>query len=178
MHIARAIAGAALLVAAGPVFSTPPPQAELPPRYRIILDRRPFHEAPPMPEHAHAIPLGQSFAARLRLCGLADWGQGMRVCLSDDKAKRSYYLQLGATDPDSGITAIRSSYEQGKVLLAKNGDEQWLYLQDASIVDAERVVSAAGRPNHYAGPRRQRLRNQRILTRRARVAPGLSGQKA
>lgn len=105
-------------------------------RYEVILQTMPFGDVSAAASEAETAPVvvppSQSFVRNLRLCALKESGAGLRVGFIDISAKpqRNYLLYVGETSND-GIEVLQADFEEGKALLRKGSDEQWIELGGA-----------------------------------------------
>lgn len=101
-------------------------------RYEIILQRRPFGEAPPSVNlaapAAPVIPTGPSFADALTMCAITAGGGAIRVGFVDTKVRppKTYFLFVG--DSEDGIEVVEANYEEETVTLSKDGDTRQLQM--------------------------------------------------
>lgn len=130
--------------------------------YRVILDRRPFGEAP-MAEAAPPPPMNpnESFARTLRLCALIeDPVRGLRVGLIDSSTNADFFLSVGETF--EGIELVSVSYEEEEAVLRRGAEMAVVKLQDGAIQpvapaeQAARMQRAGELRTSYAERRRQR----------------------
>jgi len=141
-------------------------------RYRVILDRRPFGEAPAEPVNTGLIvpvKTGPSFidTLKLKMCAVTRSSLGVRVGFVSTSAKpvKTYYLYVG--EEEDGIRVMDASYEDESALLSKDGEEHWLRMQE---MDSSRDGSAAAGGGGVAGPDAAR-RKAREAGRRQRLSP-------
>jgi hypothetical protein len=94
-------------------------------RYQIILNRKPFGDAPPPQEAPRPLtPKPDSFAKSLRLSMIVETDDGdMRVGFVDNRTSRSYMLVAG--EAEDGIELVSASFEDEEAIL-RNGDEMAL----------------------------------------------------
>jgi hypothetical protein len=100
-------------------------------RYEVILQRRPFGEAPADSLTASLSPTpvvqaGPSFADRIQLCALTQRGDTYSVGIVDNAQKpaRTYFLRVG--ESEDGIQVLDVDYADERVLLRKSTDERWV----------------------------------------------------
>ncbi len=102
-------------------------------RYRVIMDRKPFGEAPPEAEVVREIPLSESFAKSLRLCAITTEEDGrIRAGIIDD-ATQNYYrlfegesedgMELVSVDPESQQAVMQKGNEMAVVSM-KSSDNK------------------------------------------------------
>ena len=109
-------------------------------RYDVILQRQPFGRAPIIPEVvpiAEEIPVAQvdpanAFIRDLKLVGLYETDQGIRVGFIDIKRSppRNYFLYRG--ESEDGIDVVDVDYEKDKVQLQKGAEIYWLSMSGAT----------------------------------------------
>jgi hypothetical protein len=163
-------------------------------RYEVILQTLPFGNvsATTAADAAAALPASQSFIRNLRLCALKESGAGIRVGFIDIAAKppRNYLLYVGETSSD-GVEVRDADFTEGKALLRKGADEQWIELGGApaagggpgpgpggmparpSPSPARASVTPPAAANSYAA--RLRARQEALRTRTVEP-PKLSGE--
>jgi hypothetical protein len=99
-------------------------------RYEVILQRRPFGEAPSDAETAASlqppVQTGPSFVDALTMCAITSGGGAVRVGFVDTKAQppKTYFLFVG--ESEDGIEVVDADYEQESVTLRKNSDTRIL----------------------------------------------------
>jgi hypothetical protein len=96
-------------------------------RYNIILERRPFGEAPSEADSRSTQPppsAGPSYADTLQLCAITAVGDSIRVGFVDSKSKKTYFLFVG--DSEDGIDVIDANYEDETATVSKGGDQRLL----------------------------------------------------
>jgi len=139
-------------------------------RYEVILERRPFGEAPSESEHAEemhaAVPVGPSFVDSLSMCAITAGGGAMRVGFVDTKAKppRTYFLFVG--ESEDGIEVVEVDYEAETALLRKGGEERILRMA-GSIGSA--AMSSGSDETVRRKPGFSRLRRARIKRTREEI---------
>ena len=103
-------------------------------RYRVILDRKPFGDAPP-PEAAPAPPPpapGESFAKMIRMSAIVEKDDGsIKVGIVDQKTKRDYMLEVG--EIIEGIELISADYEDEEAVLRKGSEMAVIKLTSGEI---------------------------------------------
>lgn len=101
--------------------------------YQVILDRKPFGEAPaePIPEEK-PIPLSQSFAKNLRMSALLEMDDGtLKVGLVDQQTKMNFYVAVGQTV--EGIELVSASYEEEEAVIRKGSEMAVIKLSSGDI---------------------------------------------
>lgn len=98
-------------------------------RYEVILERRPFGEAPaeePEPEPEPEQDTGPSFADEMRLVAMTISGGDVRVGLVDGNVSpaRTYYLFVG--EEEDGLRVVSADYDDELVLVERDGDQRTL----------------------------------------------------
>jgi hypothetical protein len=112
-------------------------------RYQVILDRQPFGVPPQsqVPVVQQAPKVQPAFVKEIRLCGITySKGSGLRVGITDDKTKKSYYLRIG--EEEDGILVLDADLEEESVVIRKDGEEQKFYL-NGGTGDAAMAPTAA-----------------------------------
>lgn len=102
-------------------------------RYRIILTRKPFGEAPP-PEKKpeRVVPPGESFARIYRMCALLEVEDGgLRIGLVNSKTKEDFFLGVG--EVKDGVELVSASYEDEEAVLKKGSEMVIIKLQSGEI---------------------------------------------
>lgn len=123
-------------------------------RYEVILQTMPFGDTTAPASEVDAapvvIPPSQSFVRNLRLCALKESGAGLRVGFIDISAKpqRNYLLYVGESS-DDGIEVVQADFAEGKALLRKGSDEQWIELGGAPAASPA-VVRLPGRSSAFS----------------------------
>ncbi len=162
-------------------------------RFQIILDRRPFGDAPapeaaPEPERT----TGPSFADQLQLVAMTIRGGDIRVGLVDGSVRppRTYFLFVG--DEENGLRVVDADYEAETALVARDGDQRVLRMggsggtRPRATPGAGMIAGASGgqeqaerrRPRsrrmaaHISEGRRQRMEEE---ARRREIVPELTG---
>ena len=103
-------------------------------RYAVILARKPFGEVkapPPAPAVVPAVPTKPAeppFTKDLRMCAVTEMDGQLRVGFVSlaQKPPKNYYLAVGQSE--DGIMVVDADYEGEAALLAKNGQEYWIYM--------------------------------------------------
>jgi hypothetical protein len=116
-------------------------------RYQVILDRRPFGEAPEQPEVVvqPARPTGPSLVDNMRLVAMTMSQGDIRVGLVDGNVQppRTYFLFVG--DEEAGIRVVSADYEAETATVARDGQQRLLRMGGgASTASGGRPGSAAG----------------------------------
>ncbi len=136
-------------------------------RYEIILQRRPFGEAPPEVDLAASatpvIPAGPSFVDALTMCAITAGGGAVRVGFVDAKSTppKTYFLFVG--ESEDGIQVVEANYEEETVTLRKDGDTRLLRMGGGA---ARAVASAPIRNNNKLIRRPRTAIPKSTLTRR------------
>ncbi len=163
-----------LLAAAVCLLASPPVATALTTtdfsRYEVILQRRPFGEAPPdtsppvLP--TPLVQAGPSFADRIQLCALTRRGDSYSVGIVDNAQKPSctYFMRVG--ESKDGIEVLDVDYAAERVLLRKSTEERW--------VDMNGVSSTGGMASPAAATR-SFSRPSGIAARRAMLKPRSKG---
>jgi hypothetical protein len=141
-------------------------------RYKIILKRRPFGDAPL--ENADTgtnnkppVKTGPSFADSLRLCAITDVSGVIRVGFVNIKAKpiKSYFLFVG--DSEDGIEVVDADYDAESVTLRKDGDVRTLTMSGGG---ASLATNRGGSSSRNSSSRSAfRSRRARIKRTRAEI---------
>jgi hypothetical protein len=143
-------------------------------RYEIILQRRPFGEAPAAAEgnmvrKAAVVPTGPSFVDSLTMCAITSGGGAVRVGFWDTKARppKTYFLFVG--ESEDGIQVVSADYEAETVTLEKDGDTRVLNM-GGGVVSVGAISSPKpGRMNrrHRIAIRKSTLTRKRYEEERA-----------
>ena len=153
-------------------------------RYQVILDRKPFGEAPPDPTPTPPPPLkaSESFARSLRLCALLELDDGsIRVGLVDNTTKKDFFLSEG--EIVEGIELVSASYEEEEAVLRKGSEMAVIQLQSGEIQpltqtqQKERLKRTESRRMSYAERRKARDERRRARREAAEAQPKLTGQE-
>ena len=130
-----------LLAAAVCLLASPPVATALTTtdfsRYEVILQRRPFGEAPPdtsppvLP--TPLVQAGPSFADRIQLCALTRRGDSYSVGIVDNAQKPSctYFMRVG--ESKDGIEVLDVDYAAERVLLRNSTEERWVDMNVVSM---------------------------------------------
>jgi hypothetical protein len=137
-------------------------------RYEVILDRRPFGEAPSDAELAAAaapvIPAGPSFVDSLQMCAITDGGGALRVGFLDMKTNppKTYFLFVG--ESEDGIEVVSADYDAETALLRKGAEERVLAMATgmASSPQPPPRSQNTARPQTF-----QRMRRAREMAKRS-----------
>lgn len=144
-------------------------------RYQVILNRKPFGDAPPPPVQAKPLPpKGDSFAKSLRLSMIIETDDGeMRVGFVDNRTQKSYSLLQG--ESIDGIELVSASFADEEAVL-KNGDE--LALLKLALGQFEEISAEQGRQkveqqraSRESYLERRRARMERIKQAQAEPPP-------
>lgn len=136
-------------------------------RYQLILDRKPFGEAPPIPVAAAIVNPEDSFAKTIRMSALLEVdGGGIRIGIIDQKTNKDFYIGVG--EEIEGIELISADYEKEEAVLRKGAEMAVIKLQSGEVqplTPAEqqaRMNAPQGRRPSYAERRlaRQQQREQ------------------
>jgi hypothetical protein len=144
-------------------------------RYNVILDRRPFGEAPSDVESVSVRPApatGPSFADSLKLCAITEGRDSIRVGFTDSKSKKTYFLFVG--ESEDGIEVIEANYQDETATVSKGGDQRLLRMGmggGSVVVAAATKTAASGRTGFSALRRRRRVpRAQELIEEERRLA--------
>ncbi|MBN1268122.1 MAG: hypothetical protein JXB04_00920 [Kiritimatiellae bacterium] len=134
-------------------------------RYQVILDRKPFGEAPPPEVVVKPLLASESFARNLRLCALLEVEDGgLRAGIVDQQTKESFFLSEG--EVVEGIELVSADYENDEAVIRKGSEMAVLKMNAADIQplgpaeQEARVREARSRPS-YAERRRAREERRR-----------------
>ena len=136
-------------------------------RYEVILDRRPFGEAPSDAELAAAaapvIPAGPSFVDSLQMCAITDGGGALRVGFLDMKTNppKTYFLFVG--ESEDGIEVVSADYDAETALLRKGTEERVLAMATGMASSPPPSRS----PNTERPQTFQRMRRAREMAKRS-----------
>jgi hypothetical protein len=153
-------------------------------RYQVIVDRKPFGEAPPPPEPPPPKPISpsESFARTLRLCALLEMDDGtIRVGLVDNKTKKDFFLSEG--DIVEGIELVSASYDEEEAVLRKGSEMAVIQLQSGDIQplnaaeQKERLERTKTRRLSYAERRRAREERRQARREAMKKQPRLEGEE-
>jgi hypothetical protein len=143
-------------------------------RYNVILDRRPFGEAPSDVESVSVRPpraTGPSFADSLKLCAITECRDSIRVGFTDAKSKKTYFLFVG--ESEDGIEVVDADYEAETATVSKGGDQRLLRMGmggGSVVVAAAGKSTASGRTRFSALRRRRAPRAQEQIEEERRLA--------
>lgn len=142
-------------------------------RYRVILDRKPFGDAPaPAPETRPAVvvPPAESFARTIRLSAIVEEADGgIRVGLVDGRNNDSFFLRVG--DTHDGIELVSASFEDEEAVLRRGTEMAIIKLADGqvqAITPQQHQDRVRARQTSYEDRRRAR---QEELERRRNQPP-------
>lgn len=133
--------------------------------YQVILDRKPFGEAPPPPKEPERVtPVHESFAAQMILSSIDDLEDGdFRVTVIDKKDNSYFSVVIGETT-DTGIELIDVDYDKEEAVLKKSEEVVVLRMSGSAGTQVltsserqERMKNAEERRMSYAERRRQRM---------------------
>ncbi|NCC60353.1 MAG: hypothetical protein EOM12_05320 [Verrucomicrobiae bacterium] len=153
-------------------------------RYQVIVDRKPFGEAPPEPTPTPPPPLNanESFARSLRLSALLEMDDGsIRVGLVDNATKKDFFLSEG--EIVEGIELVSASYEDEEAVLRKGTEMAVIKLQSGEIQpltqteQVERLERTEKRRLSYAERRKAREDRRRERQEAIAAAPKLTGEE-
>lgn len=133
-------------------------------RYQVILDRKPFGEAPPVPEVPPPPPSpSESFARTLRLSALLEVEDGgLRAGIVDQQTQKSFFL--GEGEVVEGIELVSVDYDNEEVVLRRGSEMAVLKLASTEIQplgpaeQQARLQEVSRRPSYAE---RRRLREER-----------------
>lgn len=175
-----------LLIAAGLVASVVSANTPEVPfdRYQVILDRKPFGDAPPppAPPPKPPPPRGDSFAKSLRLSMIIETDDGeMRVGFVDNRTQKSYSLLQG--ESVDGIELISASFVEEEAVL-RNGEEMALlklasgeFEEISAEQGQERIEQQRASRESYIERRRARMERIRQAQQEPRPEPKYSGEE-
>ncbi len=150
-------------------------------RYEVILNRRPFGEAPSEAELAAArpvVPAGPSFADSLQLCAITAGGGAIRVGFLDVKTKppKTYFLFVG--ESEDGIEVVDADYDAETALLRKAGEERTLRMSHGSTsYAAGNDVQPSLRKSHVMKKNARAERLRKLRQRQFERTPLLKGEE-
>ncbi len=162
-------------------------------RYQVILDRRPFGEAPVEEQPAPPPPpvaKGPSFADSLRLVAMTISQGDIRVGFVDGAVRppKTYFLFVG--EEQDGIAVVAADYDTETVLLRKGAEERMLRMGGGAVgggaAARAATAGASGQVEGGAGVAARVTRQPRVVSpgrairmeeelRRAEVVPELTG---
>lgn len=131
-------------------------------RYQVILDRKPFGEAPPPEMLPVTIPPEQSFARNYRMSALLEMEDGtVKIGLIDVQKNTSFFLAPG--DVEEGVELVSADYDAEEAIIRKGPEMAVIKLQSGDIqplTPAEqqaRLNAPPSRRPSYAERRRARM---------------------
>ncbi len=135
-------------------------------RYQIILDRKPFGEAPPPEVVEPVITPEQSFAKNIRMCTLLEDERGIRIGLIDLQSNKNFFLGVG--ENEEGIELVSASYKDEEAVLKKGSEMAVIKLQSGEI----QPLSPAEQQQRLAAPesRRPSYAERRLARQQQRAA--------
>lgn len=141
--------------------------------YQVILDRKPFGEAPPPPPQPPAPPPNpaDSFAATLRMSVMIEGNDGgIRVGIIDQKTGKNFFLSVG--DVEEGIELVSADFPTKEAVLRKGSEMAVVPLQSGNIkpLSAEEQQQRLNAPNTQA-PSYAERRQARQLQRQMQQQP-------
>ncbi len=137
-------------------------------RYEVILQRRPFGEAPSdasaLSRQAPVVLRGPSFADRIQLCAITQRGDSYSVGIVDNTQKpaRTYFMRVG--ESEDGIEVLDVDYSAERVLLRKSTEESWVDMNGVTTAGggaAPTTVARMSRPPSNMAARRAMLKPRR-----------------
>jgi len=135
-------------------------------RYQVIMDRKPFGVAPPVPV-APPPPLTaeQSFARTLRLSGMWQRGDGsVRVAIIDANGNRNLYLSVG--EMEEGIELVSVDQQSEEAVLRKGTEMAVLKISSGEVQpltqeqQQQRLTQDQAQRMSYAERRKERERQR------------------
>ena len=155
-------------------------------RYSVILNRKPFGDAPPEPAPAPApVTPAESFAKNLRVCSIMeedDTGE-VKVGIVDTQSNKNFLLREG--EMAEGIELLSASLEDEEAVLQKGSEIARINLgsgeitpmtpgqvakKQAAVAPKPTSVASAGRTTYQdrrkARQDRRRLRREKELERK------------
>jgi len=142
-------------------------------RYSIIIERRPFGEAP-SEDSAIDIrpppPSGPSFADSLQLCAFTECEGTIRVGFVDSNSQKTYFLFVG--ESEDGIEVESADYENETVLLSKGGVQCELRMGGVGGGSLSQTSSSTGARNRsgFSARRRRARRTPEEIEEERRLA--------
>ncbi|MFH0879568.1 MAG: hypothetical protein V2A34_07625, partial [Lentisphaerota bacterium] len=103
-------------------------------RYRVIIDKKPFGEAPPpTPAPTPVIDPSQSFASKIRMSALLEMDDGtLKVGIIDlSNNNNSFFLAEGQSE--SGIELVSVNYEDEEAVLRKGSEMAVIKLSGGDV---------------------------------------------
>jgi hypothetical protein len=149
-------------------------------RYQVIIDRKPFGEAPPVEEpRPKVISKSESFARSIRLSALLEDDYGnIRVGIVDNATKKDFFLSVG--EIIDGIELVSADYDDEEAVLRKGEEMAVIKLASGDIQplnkqqQQERMERTKNRRLSYAERRAAREERRR---ERANVQPKYQGEE-
>ena len=117
-----------LLSAAVACLASPTPDFE---KYRVIIDRKPFGNPPKIEAPPVTISPNESFARTIRLCGLVEVDDQIKVGLIDTQSNKNFSLGVG--DIEEGIELVSADYDSEEAVLRKGPEMAVIKLQSGEI---------------------------------------------
>jgi hypothetical protein len=101
-------------------------------RYQVILERRPFGEAPAAPDAGVVIPEAPPFVRQVKMCAITEDAAGVMVGFLDisQQPPKAYYLAVG--ESEDGYEVLDADYAAERALLRKDGQEEWISMEGAT----------------------------------------------
>jgi hypothetical protein len=154
-------------------------------RYDVILTRKPFGEPPAEPVAPVKVeppkPVAPPFTKTLRLMGITEYEGGIRVGILDITAKppKTYFFELRDNQPENdvqdGLELLDAHFEDGWVLLRRNGIEEKLTMSggdpggEAPAAPAAPARTATVVPAQPMTPEALKLAEQKRLSYREQL---------
>lgn len=121
-------------------------------RYRIILDRKPFGEAPPPEPEPVVIPEAEKFERNFRMSAIVEFEDVWKIGLIELKTNEDFYLAEGETQ--KGVELLSVDWDAEEATIQKGIEIVTLKLGTGEVVSRNTAnatnSAAAVRPN--SGP--------------------------
>lgn len=121
-------------------------------RYQLVLDRKPFGEAPPVDLAQPPLVPSESFARNLRMSALLETDDGgVRIGLINQQNNNSFFLTVG--ESEDGIELVSASYEDEEAVVRKGSEMAVIKLQSGEI----QPLNAAEQQARLSAPQARRM---------------------
>jgi hypothetical protein len=149
-------------------------------RYRVILDKKPFGEAPVVDNRPPPAPPpnpAESFARAIRISVMYEEENGeLRIGFVDDQKKDFFFLKLG--EIHEGIELVSADYEEGEAVLRRGAEVAIIKQKSASVeaITPEQLQQRQqNRPLSYEERRRRRAEEEERRRNQPPPEPRLTG---
>jgi hypothetical protein len=111
-------------------------------RYRVILERKPFGEAPPPEPEPIVIPEREKFERNFRMSAIVEIQGEWKIGLIELKTKESFYLGVG--ESEKGVELVDVDWDTEEATIRKGLEMVILQLGTGEV--ESRVVGQDGAP--------------------------------